>query len=972
MHSVEINRRSGAPGWVAAACLVAAVCARPSAGQVSPTDIEYLQEEGEAEGWTFSVGQNAVTSRPLENLCGLQEPEGWQNSARVSPFHPPINGQLALPAAFDWREQNGCTPVKNQGGCGSCWAFATVGVLECSILIRDGLTVDLSEQYLVSCNYSNWSCSGGWFAHDYHWDTAGRSGGVGAVLEAAKPYTATNATCGGPFLHPYRIDSWSYVGTVSGVPATDAIKQAIMAYGPVAAAVYVNNAFQAYSGGVFNAGADSAVNHAIVLVGWDDADQAWILRNSWGTGWGESGYMRIRYGTSRVGYAACYVDYGEDTTTAAAITSPASGSTFTGSEITFTWDAYEGATEYWLTVGTAANKANIYSKSAGTDTSATVDRIHTDGRAIYVKLFTKVDGQWYARIYTYKAANLPASQASMTSPADGSTFDSSTVTFEWDDGNGRPSEFYLSIGNARGKNNYYAKSQGTSRSVTVSNLPMRGKPVYVRLWSKIAGTWRTRDYTYTAAASDPVAAEMTSPENSSTLSGTTATFQWTQGTGVTQYKLQIGNSVGAYSLCNRSVGTSRTATVTNLPADGRTLYVRLWSACTGVWEYNDYTYTAVNSVKGPAEMTSPANGATLESNSGTFQWSAGTKVTQYKLNIGTTLGGTNLYSKSLGTSLSALVTTLPTNGRTVYVRLWSLIGSTWYKRDYTYTSATMATAPAEMISPAGGSSFASSLVTFTWSAGTGVSEYKLSIGTSAGGTNLYSKSQGTSQSVTVGNLPTSGATVYVRLSSKISTTWYNRDYTYTSTITNTSTAAEMVSPASGSSLTSSQVTFEWSAGVGVTEYKLTVGTTPGGTDLYSQSLGNALTAVVSNLPTNGVPVYARLSSRMETVWYDRDYVYTAMTSVATLLAEMVSPEAGTVLDSASVTFSWTAGVSVTEYWLKVGTAPGRTEYYNQSTGTARSVTVNGLPTDGRTVYVRLWSKQNGAWQYIDYSYTTGG
>jgi cathepsin L len=95
----------------------------------------------------------------------------------------------------------------------------------------------------------------------------------------------------------------------------DKIKQAIQTYGPVAAAVYVGSYFQSYTGGVFdknessNGGfcgcsAPSQVNHAIVLIGWDDSKQAWLLRNSWGPGWGESGYMWIKYGASQVGYAA--------------------------------------------------------------------------------------------------------------------------------------------------------------------------------------------------------------------------------------------------------------------------------------------------------------------------------------------------------------------------------------------------------------------------------------------------------------------------------------------------------------------------------------------------------------------------------------------------------------------------------------------------------------------------------------------
>ncbi|MFP4343692.1 MAG: C1 family peptidase [Anaerolineales bacterium] len=105
---------------------------------------------------------------------------------------------------------------------------------------------------------------------------------------------------------PVEISDWAYVGTSSSVPATSAIKQAIYGHGPVAAAVCVNTAFQNYGGGVSTGPGCTSVNHAIVLVGWDDVHQAWILRNSWGPNWGENGYMRIGYGVSEVGYSANY------------------------------------------------------------------------------------------------------------------------------------------------------------------------------------------------------------------------------------------------------------------------------------------------------------------------------------------------------------------------------------------------------------------------------------------------------------------------------------------------------------------------------------------------------------------------------------------------------------------------------------------------------------------------------------------
>jgi C1A family cysteine protease len=284
-----------------------------SAIGLSRADIDSLRKQGEAEGWTFTVGENPATQYSLDQLCGMKPPDHWWVGAKFNPFLSPSPSPKSLPTAFSWCDSaGGCPPVRNQGSCGSCWAFSTVGALECNIKIKDKVTVDLSEQWLVSCNTDDWGCGGGWWAHDYHQWKTDPCGGTGAVLESNFPYTATDASCNCPYPHDYLIQDWGFVGSSYGVPTVGAIKQAILDYGPVSVTVYVNSAFQAYTGGVFNGCASGDVNHGVVLVGWDD-DQGtagvWIMRNSWGSGWGEGGYMRIPYNCSNIGYAACYVVY---------------------------------------------------------------------------------------------------------------------------------------------------------------------------------------------------------------------------------------------------------------------------------------------------------------------------------------------------------------------------------------------------------------------------------------------------------------------------------------------------------------------------------------------------------------------------------------------------------------------------------------------------------------------------------------
>ena len=236
----------------------------------------------------------------------------------------------AVPSAYKACDSSTCTPIKDQGNTFACWAFATVGVLENQIKIKDNTTKDLSEQYLCQCNSDGYTCPnntyGGFEAHDYFLSKyVNGESGAGTVYEADLPFTGSSGSCNPPHTHHEKIASWAYVGSKNSVASTDAIKQAIYDHGPVWTSVCVGNQFSNYSGGVFSTNESSScsggTNHAVVLVGWDDSTGTWLLRNSWGTNWGESGYMRIKYGTSGIGTRTSYVVYGSSATATPAPTS---------------------------------------------------------------------------------------------------------------------------------------------------------------------------------------------------------------------------------------------------------------------------------------------------------------------------------------------------------------------------------------------------------------------------------------------------------------------------------------------------------------------------------------------------------------------------------------------------------------------------------------------------------------------------
>jgi hypothetical protein len=365
-----------------------------------------------------------------------------------------------------------------------------------------------------------------------------------------------------------------------------------------------------------------------------------------------------------------------------------------------------------------------------------------------------------------------------------------------------------------------------------------------------------------------------------------------------------------------------------------------------------------------AALTSPTPGSRLSGSDVTFSWTYGSGVIQYKLYLANNgVGGSNLYSTGDTTVTHATVTGLPTSGVTIYARLWSLTTDGWQYSDYTY--AAFASPIPELLSPEPGSHLTGSSLTFQWSAGSGVSEYGLTVGTNwVGGGNLYAATT-TATQVTVSGLPTSGLKLYARLWSKVQKVWQYTDYTYTAL--GDIAPGEIISPAPGSHLTGSSLTFQWSPGSGVTEYGLAVGTNwVGGGNLYAGNT-TATQVTVSGLPTTGVTIYARLRSKIQNVWQYKDYTYTAFGDIAA--AELISPVPGSQLTGSSLTFQWSPGNGVTEYGLTVGTNwIGGGNLYAATT-TATQVLVPGLPTGGVTIYARLWSKIQNVWRYTDYMYT---
>jgi hypothetical protein len=278
-------------------------------------------------------------------------------------------------------------------------------------------------------------------------------------------------------------------------------------------------------------------------------------------------------------------------------------------------------------------------------------------------------------------------------------------------------------------------------------------------------------------------ATMTSPANGSSLDDTTAVFQWT-ATGAENYQVWVGTTPGTYDVgYYPAAGTTGTSTtVTGLPHDGRTLYVRLWSMIGGTYYYNDYMYMATTLC--PALLQFPADGATIPGPAQFFRWGGGAHCmnptgTDYALTIGNTPGASD-YSVSpyflIMPTPEAIASGLPLDGRTLYATLRTFNGATSVARTYTFTAAP-SNPGAYLTFPSNKFPYNTVALQMDWN-NAGADEYQLLVGSSPGAQDYAFFD--TTSAFTYKIQPSCFlvANYYVRLRSRFATTWYERDYVF--------------------------------------------------------------------------------------------------------------------------------------------------------------------------------------------------
>ena len=458
------------------------------------------------------------------------------------------------------------------------------------------------------------------------------------------------------------------------------------------------------------------------------------------------------------------------------------------------------------------------------------------------------------------------------SPAPGTTFSNTSVTFTW---SGSADEYWIYAGQNQGTADIInSGSLGTNRQTSIAiesnGQPLVNQSVWIRLWCRTGAQWNFADYQYTSAPEKPI---LVNPLPGTLITNPSINFTWTHPDPSSTVAWVIIGSTLASSDIDSSGLISNTSTyiVQNIPLTYQEIFVRIYCLGSAGWTYDDFRYPTASL----PQMISPTPTTTLSSTSVTFTWEDKNPNTIVSyLYAGTNFGWSDLaYSGSLpGGDTSYNIANLPKNGQQIYVRIWILAGNHWVYNDFIYTSPSIP----ELITPVSGSTISKSEITFELDDnGTAVQSWVLLLGATPGYSDIfYGYYFQNERQITVSQIPyfRLQGKLHARLWTYLPSGWTYSDYEYN---VPTPDYPSITSPNINTIMEPGSVTFNWGDhGTGITDWKISVGTSSDPTSIIDNVFLVNKNSFTTHLPRmTESHLYVNLGYLVSSGWEYQTFVY---------------------------------------------------------------------------------------------------
>lgn len=535
----------------------------------------------------------------------------------------------------------------------------------------------------------------------------------------------------------------------------------------------------------------------------------------------------------------------------ATFTAPSNGVSNVDLSQPFQWTAVSGAEAYYLYVGTGAGLKNLVDTGEIQQTSYAATSLPSN-QTLYARIWTRLSGIWYYSDISFSGA----ARGTLTYPENGSTSADLSQAFQWTAVSGAEA-YYLYVGTQAGLKDLVDTGEIQQISYRALGLPSN-QTLYARIWTKIAGVWYYADSEFSgidrATFTDPIAG--------ATNVDLTQPIQWTSVAGAQAYYLYVGTAAGLKDRVDTGEIQQTSYAASNLPA-GETLHARIWTNVAGTWYYSDISFSGNRR----ATLMSPANGASNIDLLQPLQWTTVPGAEAYYLYVGTAAGLRNLVDTGEIQQTSYTATNLPA-GQPLYARIWTKLSGTWYYSDSSFSGFRKAV----FTFPADGATNGNPTTPIQWTAVDGAQAYYLYVGTAVGLKNLVDTGEIQQTSHTASNLP-AGQTLYARIWTKLSGTWYYSDITFS----RAQGTAILTYPTNGATDIALPISFQWTTVSGAQAYYLYVGTQVGLKDRVDTGEIQQTSYSATNLPS-GQTLYARIWTKVGGVWSFSDSAFSTGSS----------------------------------------------------------------------------------------------